>query len=218
MLYAENVGIAGGPEVVNPLAYGSHATLVTQGGRQAAWFVEGVFGQGVLRQYRRGGLIACMSADAYIWCGANATRSFSEFRIMSRLHAQGLRVPPPLAAAYWRHGLLYRAALLTRQIPGAQPLACMIDRALLPQVAQAVAAMHQAGVWHADLNAYNILVDQADEVWLIDFDRATYGGLTDRKREANLQRLTRSLHKVAGEVGQRMGRELIDLYAQAYQT
>src|SRR5690606_15608498 len=38
-----------------------NAVAVGQGGRQAAWFVQGEFGQGVLRHYRRGGLIARLS-------------------------------------------------------------------------------------------------------------------------------------------------------------
>ena len=54
-----------------------NAVAVGQGGRQAAWFVQGEFGQGVLRHYRRGGLIARLSADRYIWKGAAATRSLS---------------------------------------------------------------------------------------------------------------------------------------------
>ena len=134
---------------------------------------------------------------------------------MTRLHASGLRVPQPLAAAYWRHGPFYRAALLTQRIPGARPLADLLERAPLPQVAEAICAMHRAGVWHADLNAYNILVDDAGCVWLIDFDRATSGRLDRAGREANLQRLARSLRKVGGEPGQAVARAVIDCYRHA---
>ncbi|OWT56289.1 hypothetical protein CEY11_19750 [Candidimonas nitroreducens] len=61
--------------------------------------------------------------------------------------------------------------------------------------------MHQAGVWHADLNAYNILLDRQGAAWLIDFDRGRRGKLTPRQRRDNLLRLRRSLLKVAGEPG-----------------
>jgi len=214
-LMASERGVPAGPQALDPLAYGERATPVTRGGRQAAWFVEGDFGAGVLRHYRRGGLVARISRDAYVWRGAEATRSFAEFRIMTRLHASGLRVPQPLAAAYWRHGPFYRAALLTQRIPGARPLADLLERAPLPQVAEAICAMHRAGVWHADLNAYNILVDDAGCVWLIDFDRATSGRLDRAGREANLQRLARSLRKVGGEPGQAVARAVIDCYRHA---
>src|SRR3546814_7124794 len=53
------------------------AVAVAQGGRQAAWFVQGEFGRGVLRRYRRGGLMAKVSVDRYVWGGVGATRSFA---------------------------------------------------------------------------------------------------------------------------------------------
>lgn len=52
-----------GPELFNPTHYGERARPVDAGGRQAAWFVQGQGWQGVLRRYRRGGLIAKLSRD-----------------------------------------------------------------------------------------------------------------------------------------------------------
>jgi 3-deoxy-D-manno-octulosonic acid kinase len=51
-------------------------------------------------------------------------------------------------------------------------------------------------VFHADLNAHNVLLDAADRVWLVDFDR---GELRARGAwtHANLARLERSLVKVS---------------------
>src|SRR5690554_3308479 len=63
----------------DPASSALAATVVTRAGRQAAWFVQGEFGSGVLRHYRRGGLIARLSADRYIWTGSAATRSFAEY-------------------------------------------------------------------------------------------------------------------------------------------
>src|SRR3546814_11024528 len=51
------------------------AVAVAQGGRQAAWFVQGEFGRGVLRRYRRGGLMAKVSVDRSVWGGVGATRA-----------------------------------------------------------------------------------------------------------------------------------------------
>src|SRR3546814_140429 len=146
------------------------AVAVAQGGRQAAWFVQGEFGRGVLRRYRRGGLMAKVSVDRYVWGGVGATRSFAEFELLRFMHDSGLPVPRPLAAAYWRRGPTYRAAILVQRIDGVQPLANALGGAGTAAVAMAIFSMHEAGVWHADLNAYNILLAGQGKVWLLDFD------------------------------------------------
>ena len=205
-----------GPEVFNPGHYGDRARPVDAGGRQAAWFVEGPGWQGVLRRYRRGGMIARISRDAYLWNGESRTRSFREYRLLADLRAQGLPVPAPLAAAYWRQGPIYRAAIVVERIPGVRPLAQTLSEPLWQPVADAIVRMHRAGVWHADLNAFNILIGNDKRVWLIDFDRGTQGGLSERQRQANLERLRRSLRKVAGEDGERFWMRLRDSYWTAW--
>ncbi|CDM24937.1 3-deoxy-D-manno-octulosonic acid kinase [Castellaniella defragrans] len=185
-------------------AHRPDAAPVGEGGRQAAWFVDGVHGPAVLRHYRRGGLRARLGGrESYLWLGASRVRAYAEVRVLDHLRRAGLRVPEPLGAAYWRPGAspFYRNAILIARIAGAQALAGRLDRADPAAVAQAIAAMHAAGVWHADLNAYNILFDADDQVWLIDFDRARLGVVSPGQAEKNRLRLRRSLVKVAGARG-----------------
>lgn len=178
------------------------ASAVSQGGRQAAWFVQGEFGQAVLRHYRRGGLVAHLSTDHYVWTGEQGTRSFAEFDLLHFMHRQGLPVPRPLAAAYWRKHAGYSAAILTQRLLDTRPLAQALDMATTANVAAAIFAMHEAGVWHADLNAYNILIDGQSKAWLIDFDKGSVRPLLSaERRRGNLLRLRRSLVKVAGDEG-----------------
>ncbi|QDQ87357.1 3-deoxy-D-manno-octulosonic acid kinase [Alcaligenaceae bacterium SJ-26] len=215
MLYAAQVpGLDA--SVWQPGSYASaHIHAVSSGGRQAAWFVEGPWGQAVLRQYRRGGLVARISRDLYVWQGESKTRSFAEFRIMEMLWHAGLRVPRPLAAAYWRSaGVLYRAALLTQRVENAVPLADCMAQADPARVAQSIADMHAAGVWHADLNAHNILLDPAGEAWLIDFDRARAGGCSAQDRQNNLMRLKRSMLKLAGTAAEAYWQAIFVHYQQ----
>ncbi|MFT0534111.1 3-deoxy-D-manno-octulosonic acid kinase [Castellaniella hirudinis] len=177
------------------------AAPVAEGGRQAAWYVSGAHGPAVLRHYRRGGLRARLGPDTYLWLGPARVRAYAEARVLVHLQAAGVRVPEALGAAYWRAGPSYRAAILVARIAGAQALASRLDRADPAAVAAAIRAMHRAGVWHADLNAYNILFDAQDRVWLIDFDRARLGVVSPAQQHKNLLRLRRSLVKVAGAHG-----------------
>ena len=199
-----------GSFLFDPRAPANDAVPVGVGGRQAAWFTQGEYGAAVLRHYRRGGLIAHISRDRYVWTGARRSRSYAEFELLRYMHARGLPVPAPLAAAWWRRGLSYRAAILVERLPGVTALAATLQSpdgaaedcaASQAAVASAIHAMHQAGVWHADLNAYNILLDRQGMAWLIDFDRGRRGVLTPRQWRGNLLRLRRSLLKVAGERG-----------------
>lgn len=203
---------ASGQALFDHLSYGERAAPVRAGGRNAAWLVSGAGWDGVLRGYRRGGLVARLSRDAYVWRGEDGTRSFREFRLLAMLRQAGLRVPVPLAAAYWRHGAVYRAAILVERIPGARPLAGALDETPVGEVAGAIVQMHRAGVWHADLNAYNILLDDQRRAWIIDFDRGTAGRLSKRARQGNLLRLRRSLRKVAGDEGEIFWRRLHSAY------
>ncbi len=190
------------------------AQPVSEGGRQAAWYVDSGSQQAVLRRYRRGGLVAKISSDRYLWAGLHRVRSFNEFDILRSLYEAGLPVPRPLAAAYWRNGPTYRAAIMTERIPDVVALASALDVADSEQVAGSIYAMHEHGVWHADLNAYNILLDPEGRAWLIDFDKASQRVLSPERRSANLLRLRRSLAKVAGAAGIRWWEELHRSYAK----
>jgi 3-deoxy-D-manno-octulosonic acid kinase len=170
-------------------------------GRGSAWFVGSGERQWVLRHFRRGGFIARLSQDGYVWTGEAAVRAFAEWRLLEILTQRGLRVPGPVAARYQRSGLFYRCDLITQRIMDAETLSGALAKAPLPEsqwraVGAAVAGLHRAGVDHADLNAHNILIDHQGTVSVIDFDRG-------REREPgawstrNLQRLQRSLAKIS---------------------
>jgi 3-deoxy-D-manno-octulosonic-acid transferase len=62
------------------------------------------------------------------------------------------------------------------------------------QVGQAVRQLHDHQVHHSDLNAHNIMIDEAGQVWLVDFDKCERRAGEPWKAE-NLARLLRSLRK-----------------------
>ncbi len=171
------------------------------GGRGSAWFVGSGERQWVLRHFLRGGFIARVSRDSYVWAGEDRVRAFAEWRLLNRLTERGLRVPKPIAARYRRSGPIYRCDLITQRIMGAETLSGRLAQAPLPEsswraVGASVAQLHRAGVDHADLNAHNLLLDSKGTVSVIDFDRGRERAPgTWSKR--NLRRLQRSLEKIA---------------------
>jgi 3-deoxy-D-manno-octulosonic acid kinase len=109
-------------------------------------------------------------------------------------------VPAPVGARVVREGTFYRGDLIMELIPRARTFAERLSLGTPPvadwiAVGRLVAQFHTKGVHHADLNAHNILVDDAQRWWLIDLDR---GDLREPGMwcDANLVRLRRSILKV----------------------
>lgn len=171
-------------------------------GRGNTAIVRGDAGEFVLRHFMRGGLIGRLVSDSYFWLGEEATRGFSEWRLLSDLVTMELPVPRPAAARYSRNGLSYQADLLTVLIPDVMPLSERIatkstNSDFWRKLGRGIASFHKAGAYHADLNAYNVQIGDDDKLWLVDFDRGSLRqpGSWSRK---NLKRLRRSLQKIAG--------------------
>ena len=168
--------------------------------RGAALFIKVADGRRyVLRHYRRGGLMARVSADRFIWQGERSTRPFAEWHLTYRLHRAGLPVPAPIAARYRHAGTTYTGDIITERVPAVGSLVeCLRTGALSVttwiSIGRCVRRFHDLGVCHADLNAHNVLLSE-DSVYLVDFDRCQLRapGLW---RDANLVRLRRSLEKV----------------------
>jgi 3-deoxy-D-manno-octulosonic acid kinase len=168
-------------------------------GRGATHYIKTDGRRLVLRHYRRGGLIAHLSADRYIWRDEDGTRPFAEWQLLYRLHRAGLPVPAPIAALYRHAGLTYTGDIITERLPTVGSLAeCLRTGALSIltwiSIGRCIRRFHDLGVCHADMNAHNILLSE-EAVYLIDFDRCQLRkpGLW---RDANLVRLRRSLEKI----------------------
>lgn len=172
-------------------------------GRGRAWFVHRQQEHYVLRHYRRGGFAAKITADNYFWNGLEKTRAWREYRLLETMQSLGLPVPYPLAARVLRRGILYRADLLTRCIPDSQSLSrVLVEQALDDQrwfdIGTCIRDFHRHHIYHADLNAHNILLDAQGKIYLIDFDKSGivhYGSW----KPQTLQRLHRSLNKLQAQ-------------------
>jgi 3-deoxy-D-manno-octulosonic acid kinase len=168
-------------------------------GRGHAYFFRYRGTDYVLRHYRRGGRMARLD-DRYLWTGLGRTRAWREWRLLARLQELKLPAPRPVAARTVRNGCWYRADLIIVRCSGLS-LAARLSEQGLPvtdwaEIGRVIRRFHDAGVWHADLNAHNVLLDANGAVTLIDFDRARFRSPARHWREANLARLLRSLNKL----------------------
>ncbi|MGR5353077.1 3-deoxy-D-manno-octulosonic acid kinase [Vibrio sp. DNB22_19_2] len=168
-------------------------------GRGTTWFVQLESMQAALRHYRRGGLFGKLVNDHYWFAGWEQTRSAQEFRLLQCLIDAGVNVPRPIAARAVKSGLTYQADLLSERIPNARDLVSILQEKPLPsamyqKIGQEIAKMHKANVNHTDLNIHNILIDDQDKVWIIDFDKCRQETSGDWKKH-NLDRLKRSFVK-----------------------
>ena len=156
----------------------------------------------MLRHYYRGGLIGRLISDQFFWLGESMTRCFREWLLLDTLTQAGLPVPRPVAARYRRSGLIYRADLITTRLPDVESFAARLAHGRVStetwgRVGECLARFHRAGVWHADLNAHNVQIDIADQVFLLDFDRGRIRPAARGWQQSNLARLKRSLTKIS---------------------
>lgn len=171
-------------------------------GRGKAYFLEGLDNKAwVLRHNRRGGLLAHINHDRFLWTGSWRARALAEIRLLADMRSAHLPVPAPVAGLACRQGLFYRGDVITERIDDSLPLAERLssgtgmDTSGWCALGQLIARFHRAGIHHADLNARNILIDKDERFYLIDFDKACRRTPSAGWCQANLARLQRSLRK-----------------------
>ena len=172
------------------------------GGRGGSWRIDLDGQAAVLRRYLRGGAMAGLLGDRYLWLGLIQSRPWKEWHVVRHVVGRGLPTPPLIGYSIERSGLFYRAVLLSRFQPNLGTLAGVIEQGELDagdwrELGGLIRRYHQAGVCHADLNANNILLGEDGDFHLIDFDKAELSPSRKHWREANLKRLRRSLCKIS---------------------
>ena len=169
-------------------------------GRGTTWFMVYDKQHWVLRHYYRGGLIAKIIKDNYFFQTMALTRAAREFNLLLKMYQQGLPAPQPIGYRVIHKGLFYCADLISQRIEKAQDLVAILTQKSLPakvwqKIGTTIQQFHQQGIYHHDLNAHNILIDDNNKVWLIDFDQGDQRTINMNWQQANLDRLLRSFHK-----------------------
>jgi 3-deoxy-D-manno-octulosonic acid kinase len=183
-------------------------------GRGTTWFVAYSDGNNikhdwVLRHYYRGGLIGKIIKDSYWFNGLDKTRAACEFALLRHMNTLQLPAPEPIAYRVIQQGLIYKADLLSSRIQHAQDLVAILsEKALTNDVWRRIGAtikrFHHNGIYHHDLNSHNILLDDAEQVFLIDFDRGELrtNPVNIQWKKENMARLQRSFLKELNKLDQ----------------
>lgn len=169
-------------------------------GRGTTWFVEHPKAKLVLRHYYRGGLIGRLLDDQYLFTGLENTRAVQEYLLLAKLKELDLPAPTPVAVKITRQGLIYRGDIFIELIPGAKDLVGILSKQLIEQptwfvIGKTIKQFHQKNIYHHDLNSHNIMLDDNNKVWLIDFDQGKEMKSAGDWQQHNMQRLLRSFRK-----------------------
>jgi len=172
----------------------------TLGGRTsiAVSRLEGI-GSVVIKYYRRGGAIRYLIKKRYLKCGK--TRCQIEYELLQKVRSLGINAPEPIAFAY-KGRLFYQCWLVTREIEDHQTLVQISRsneeqaRMLMKAVIKQVSMLIKNKILHADLHPGNVIVDNKNQVYLLDFDKASiFPGKKNALRSRYLRRWNRAIQK-----------------------
>jgi len=171
----------------------------TAQGRGTVYFFNLNNVMSVLRHYYRGGLVAKLVKDKFVFAGIQNTRAYQELKLLTYLYNAGVSVPKPIAAKITILGMAYRADIITRAIQGGEELHQLLQTHTVSDkvwiaIAHEVAKLHSKRACHDDLNVKNILVLPGEKVALLDFDACSVKR-GERWKSSNLARFRRSLEK-----------------------
>lgn len=177
------------------------AIIATLQGRGTTWVINWHHECYVLRHYYRGGYIANILRDRYFYLNLTRSQPWQEWHLLQQLWSAGLPVPEPIAAHVQWSNFFYTADLITKKIPHSRSLTHFLKTQALTteiatKIAKTIKELHDYGIYHGDLNASNILIDDKMKIWLIDFTNSRQKKMNDSQRQANLARLKKSLNKL----------------------
>ncbi|MBN1905755.1 MAG: hypothetical protein JW927_11715 [Deltaproteobacteria bacterium] len=133
------------------------------------------FGPVIIKYNTRGGLIRLFIERTYVRTGKPCNRI--EFEQLINASKLGVNVPEPVAFAT-KGSLFYRGWLVIKEIKNSETLASVSlkdeDRTdqLLNEITRQISILIDSGLYHVDLHPGNILVNDNNEIFIIDFHKA----------------------------------------------
>jgi len=159
-----------------------------------------------LRRCLRGGLVRLVTRDLYL---ARPPRPLRELVVTETARSAHCLVPKIVAVCVQPHGPFYRGWVVSEEIPGGRSwysryrgAGVAERRRLLEAAGRAMRSLVRVGVYHADLNATNLLYTGKEKVAVIDFDHAVLARPGSERRSRRVRkRFWRSLAKLETRAG-----------------
>ena len=152
-----------------------------------------------VKKYARGGLIGHIVKETYIKYGK--TRCLEEFEWLQKVRRLGIRAPEPVAflsQGRW----FYRCWLITGAVKDHQTLADLNfstdaqAKAIFTDLAEQVGILIRNQILHVDLHPGNVLIDNSDLPYIIDFDKAfIFSGDRSKLKARYISRWCRAIEK-----------------------
>lgn len=172
-----------------------------------------------VRHFLRGGAMAMHMGDRYVRVGR--PRPFRELAASMTARARGVRTPAVVCGVIYPDGPFYRADLVTEVVPNTRTLADTLYEqdgtrgwlVAMTRSGELIRRLADAGVFHVDLNAHNILLTEEPDgdVFVVDLDRARILSHSSKSaRERMTARLIRSIVKVGTPTGERLAESEIE--------
>lgn len=170
------------------------------GGRRSVLIDEmNSIGSVAVKFYHRGGIVRNFIKNSYLKCGK--TRGEREHELLQKVRSFGISAPEPIAFAY--HGsFFYQAWLVTREIKQHLTLAQIslsdqnLAGSLMKEVVKQISMLITNNILHVDLHPGNIIVDQQNQIYFIDFDKGrVYSGSKNKLKGRYVSRWNRAVLK-----------------------
>ena len=169
-------------------------------GRGKTYEIEFGGNRFILKHYIRGGFIAKISYDKYFFDTVSSSRAVKEYNFLNNLFSKDLPVPKPVALQVIINKFTYTADLITRKINNEGTLYDFVKNKkmnlkLWDTLENTLQKFYKENVYHSDLNAKNIIIDNTDNFYFLDFDNS-YFFYKNTLFLKSLNRLDRSLSKL----------------------
>lgn len=153
----------------------------------------------VVKQYTRGGIIR--NFNKYTYLKFLRYRCQSEYELLTFLDRLGVSVPKPVAFAY-QGGFFYHAWLIAAEIKNARTLIDIskenpdTTRTAMKELKRQVDILVENQILHVDLHPGNVILDDQNRLFIVDFDKALTTPRNRRKlKQKYIRRWQRALQK-----------------------